>query len=389
MMRPPRLAFAAAAAALVLLAGGCGSTPAHGPRPAGAAPVPVSPLDTSLTTAAGTWATVDMGRSAAQYENFWQLLIRPAGATRWSLVTPPGTADNGGLVLAAGTGPAAITAFRPSQLLTYTPLSETARSGRAWTAISPLDAPLASTPAAIAEQPASGRLLALTTTGTAEEAGRSSADWRILASTRTIAATAAGRHCGLRALTAVAWTPLAGPLLAGRCARPGTAGVFAYESGTWRATGPALPPSLAGEAVTVLRLTTTQDQTAALLAVGSGRSASLVAAWSGRADGPWTLSAPLPLGRGALASASSGPDSTITVITAAGTGALTAAGEGTWRMLPALPPGTVTLAAGAGGLVEALAVHAATLTVWQLTRAGTTWSRSQVISVPIQYGSSG
>ena len=55
---------------------------------------------------------------------------RPA-ANRWKLVTPPGTADNGGLVLAAG-GPEMITAFRPSQDLTYTPLTQTSDGGQGW-----------------------------------------------------------------------------------------------------------------------------------------------------------------------------------------------------------------------------------------------------------------
>jgi hypothetical protein len=91
--------------------------------------VPASALNTSVSTAASTWAALEMGGSAAQHNNFWQLFVRPAGGTRWSLVTPPGTADNGGLVLAAGPGQALVTAFRPSQMLTFTPLSQTADNG--------------------------------------------------------------------------------------------------------------------------------------------------------------------------------------------------------------------------------------------------------------------
>jgi hypothetical protein len=387
-MRRPRAAGLAALTATGILAVGCGTGPGPGSRPAAAAHVPVSPLDTSVTTAAGTWATVDMGGSAAQYENFWQLLVRPADSTRWSLVTPTGTADNGGLVLAAGTGQIATTAFRPSQLLTFTPLSQTTNGGQAWSAITPLDAALAGTPAAIAMQPGSDRLLVLTTKGTAEEASPGSSDWHFLASARTIAATAAGRRCGLRTLTAVAWTLSASPLLAGTCSRPGTTGVFAYRSGTWQAAGPALPRYLAGQAVTVLRLTTSQDQTAALLALGAGRSVSVIAAWSGHGDSSWTLSSPLRLGGAFLASAASGPHGMIAVTTAAGTSALTAAADRTWRTLPALPSGTATIAVSAAGVVDALAVHASTLTVWQLLSAGPAWSRSQVIHVPIPYGSS-
>jgi hypothetical protein len=387
-MTRPRLTALGATAAAGILAAGCGTAPAPAAHPAVAAHVPASPLNTSLGAASGTWATVDMGGSAAQYENFWQLLVRPAGATRWSLVTPPGTADNGGLVLTAGTGSTAITAFRPSQLLTFTPLTQTADAGRTWSAISPLNAPLASTPDAIAVQPGSGRLLALTSTGAVEEAASDAADWHVLASARTIAATAVGRRCGLRALTAVAWAPSGGPLLAGRCSRPGTAGIFANSSGTWQAAGLALPPAMAGQAVTVLRLATDQDQTTALLTLGSGQSASLIAAWSSTGATTWKLSAPLRAGSAVLASASSGSDGSIAVTTARGTGALIAPGDSAWRTLPALPPGTATLATGPGGLVDALAVHAATLAVWQLPSGAAAWSKSQVVTVPIQYGSS-
>ena len=58
-----------------------------------------------------------MGGSAAAHNNFWQLFARPAGSTRWKLATPPGIADNGGLVVADAGGRSLITAFRPSQYL--------------------------------------------------------------------------------------------------------------------------------------------------------------------------------------------------------------------------------------------------------------------------------
>ena len=42
-----------------------------------------------------------MGGSAADHNNFWQLFVRPAGTGSWRLVTPPGVATNGGLVVAS------------------------------------------------------------------------------------------------------------------------------------------------------------------------------------------------------------------------------------------------------------------------------------------------
>ena len=68
----------------------------------------------------------------------------------------------------------------------------------------------------------------------------------------------------------------------------------------------------------------------------------------------------------------------------------TVAGPGApWRALPALPPGTATLAAGPAGGFDALAVDRTTMTVWQLAPGSAAWARAQAISVPVQFGSSG
>lgn len=120
-MRARRAAGALALAATVLAAG-CDSAAGSGQSAARAGP-PRGPalLATSLTTGTGTWAVAVMGGSAASHNNFWQLFVRPAGTTRWKLATPPGVADNGGLVMAYAGGRSLIAAFRPSQYLTYTP----------------------------------------------------------------------------------------------------------------------------------------------------------------------------------------------------------------------------------------------------------------------------
>jgi hypothetical protein len=271
--------------------------------PPGGAPF----LATSLATASGAWAVVVMGGSVASHNNFWQLFARPAGSSRWQLVTPPGTPDNGGLVL-ADTGGSLITGFRPSQYLTYTPLILTHDGGRAWSSTGPLDASLANVPDALAAVPGSGNLLALTADGAAELAAPELAapgytSWTTLATQRSLAATAAGRRCGLQDLTAAAFAPQGIPLLGGSCGRPGTTGIFADTGGTWHAAGPALPAALAGQSIHVLRLTSAASSTVALLTAGTGPGTSLLAAWS--SDGrQWTLATPLPLHGAALTSAS-------------------------------------------------------------------------------------
>jgi hypothetical protein len=62
---------------------------------------------------------------------------------------------------------------------------------------------------------------------------------------------------------------------------------------------------------------------------------------------------------------------------------------GTWQALPALPPGTATLAPEPAGGWDALAVHSTRLTIWQLRPGRTAWAAIQTLSVFIQFGSSG
>ena len=75
--------LAVACAGLIALAAGCGTQTASQTTPA--LQVTTAPLSTSLVTALGAWAITVMGGSAASENNFWQLFVRPAGVSRWSL----------------------------------------------------------------------------------------------------------------------------------------------------------------------------------------------------------------------------------------------------------------------------------------------------------------
>ena len=57
--------------------------------------------------------------------------MRIPGSTHWSLVTPPGVADNGGLVESASAG-AVVVGVVPSGLLRFSPLAQSAHSGGSW-----------------------------------------------------------------------------------------------------------------------------------------------------------------------------------------------------------------------------------------------------------------
>jgi len=381
----------AAAATLTGLAAiaGCGTAASGSAAP----PVPAgtAPLATSMTTTGGaTWAIVAMGGSAAAENRFWELFTRPAGGPsggQWKLVTPPGVADNGGLVAAGG--PASVTvAFRPSQGLTFSPLAVTSDAGKTWdTGL--LDAPVASVPDALAV--GDGTTLALLGDGAVEQGavnqgGGAGANWTRLAAPGVIASSAAGRRCQVTGLTAVAYTPSGTPLAAASCARPGVVGIFARSAGAWAAAGPAATGGLGGHPVAVVRLTGTATGDVALLRAGTGSAASLLAAWT--SDGAhWTTSSPIAAGAGQVTASGTGPGGAAWVLLADGRAYAISGPGATWRRLPAPPPGTATLAAGPGSAFEALTAAGTTLTVYRLSSAGS-WDKLQTIAVPIQYGSS-
>jgi hypothetical protein len=380
------LARGVLALACAYLAAGCGSQIA--PVTAPALRVQTAPLSTSLVTAQGTWAVTVMGGSAADENNFWQLFVRPAGATRWSLATPQGVADNGGLVAAGAAS--LVVGFRPSQGLAFSPLATSSDTGQHWTP-GLLDADLADVPDAMAVAP-SGQTLALLHDGGIEAAASAAAatagQWSRLTTLSALAASAPGRGCGLVAVNAVSFGQNNVPMAAGSCVRRGVAGVFADRGGAWQAAGPVLAAGFGGDQVQVLGLARTAGGNAALLVAGT----SLVAAWSD--GGRWTVSAPVaaagdePGNEQGVSASGFGPGGSMWVLLGGGR-AETIGGPGrSWQALPAPPTGTATLAPGSGSSsYDALAVAGSRLTVWRL--AAGAWAQVQMINVPITYGSSG
>ncbi len=83
-----RTAGGAVVIAACMLAAGCGSSPVTTP-PTTAVPAVAPPLTTASIDATGAgWAIVEMGDSAAQEDNFWELFVRPTGTSPWRLATP-------------------------------------------------------------------------------------------------------------------------------------------------------------------------------------------------------------------------------------------------------------------------------------------------------------
>jgi hypothetical protein len=383
-----RRVVAVVACLLTVLLAGCGSqaAPAAGPGIV----VRSAPLTTSLVSAQGAWAITAMGRPADARDTFWQLLRRPAGGGRWSLVTPPGVADNGGLVAAGGAGDKPLmVGVRPSQLLTFSPLAMSSDGGQNWTP-GLLDAVLADGPDALALG-ASGRILGLLRDGTIEASpsveAAAAGQWSQLTTLAALAASVPGRSCGLATLNAVLLGPDDIPIAAGSCLRPGVAGVFADHDGVWQAAGPALLHGHGADQVQVLGLARTSAGEAALLLAGT----DLLAAWQ---DGTrWTVSAPVRAA-GGIAASGFAPDGSVWVLLGSGRTETLGGPGAAWRALPPVPGGTTVLVPpvrakreqGPGGGYEAVAVSGSVLTVWRLGAGA--WVKEQVIDVPLNYGSS-
>ena len=309
-----------------------------------------------------------MGGPAASHDNFWQLFVRPAGTSKWHLVTPPGVASNGGLVIAGlGAGPV-VAGFRPSQDLSYSPLATTHDNGTAWTP-GLLDAGLADVPDALAAAP------------------RQRPPARA-AEQRRGRAVRPRRHRPGRN-----WPPAPGsrrargghPVPAGQPHRSGVQPIRGSHAGDdlrpprhrrrlrlrqrpWHPAGPALPGSYAHQRH---RAPAHHRPAAATTARCSRRAPAqrhaCSAAWPPTAapTGPCpsrcrcTARGSNPRHSGPAAR----PRSCLT-----GTGRNLTGRRPSWRPLPALPPGTATLAQARRGW-DALAVHRSRLTVWRLAPA--------------------
>ena len=386
------------ALAAVLLAG-CGSTPAADTTslPSASANLPIA---TSLADSAGTsWAVAELGGASAQHDNFWELFVRPARASAWHVVTPAGTASNGGLIMASD-GTSQFAAFRPSQSLTFSPLAETTNQGGSWSQGNLISPGLANVPDSLAAGPG-GQLLALSYTGTVHLGAHEGANWRSIASRDSLARSQAGRACGLASLSAVAFSGTGTPLLGGSCRTPGAVGLFTSAPAGWQRVDLALPPALRHVSVSVVGMATFSGRTTVLLAVGHGTSAGIVAAWSGPiGTNGWTVSPVLRVSVASLASQCVWPGGAAGLVLAGSRGETIAGPGASWHQLAPLPSRTATLALGQAGQLEALAGHGGTLTTWQLgAGSGVTpadagsgpasWKALQAIKVPIPYGSSG
>ena len=333
-----------------------------------------------------------MGELGDPSNTFWQLVHAPSGSSRWSVVTPEGVADNGGIV--AGVSPVSVdVGVLPSGLLRFSPLARSTDSGRTWNPAF-LPGALAAFPDALAGSPDGGGPALAVVGRSVLSAPAALSSWSRTTSVAALGAT--WPRCGATAIDAVAVAPEGGPMAATDCRRGGRVGIFTHAAGTWSASGAVLGGRLRQSSTEVLRLEPTGEQdTALVLATADGRR-SLVSLWS-EPRGRWTESGALTLpsgstvvstalgGTGTVAVLVSGPRGVVPFTTKPGT---------RWSRLPAPPRGTIAVAVGnaetadtVGGF-DAFTVSGTMLGVYTTTAADSAWARVESIRVPLAYGSS-
>jgi hypothetical protein len=338
-----------------------------------------------------------MGHLDDPLDTFWQLFRLSSGSNRWVLATPPGVASNGGLVASIAPSGSVLAGFEPTQDLLFSPLARSTDQGATW-APAILPGALAPAPDSLVAS-SDGQELALLRGGPGRvvESDAGMQSWKTVVSERTLATDPSASACGIEQFTAIglgaadsAGTGTAGtPVIGAACAHANHSGIFEQVGDDWVPVGPALPGAHLGQ-TEVIRLLSTPNGAAALVRAGTGSSATLFAMWSTDGLKHWTISAGLPLAGGILTS--TGTTTTGFVVAVTGADARRSASVVSpvatgWEHLVAPPAGTSTVVATPDGSFDALMASQSTLDVYMLGRGG--WSRTQVLSVPIQYGSSG
>lgn len=356
------------------------------------APGLVAPLSGSISTASVSAAVVQMGRNDGHHDLFWQLFTERSGSGRWRLATPPGVADNGGLVVSGAAPASVLVGFGASAGLTFSPMALSDDAGANW---SPGGLPdrVVTVPSAVALG-GSDRAAALVAGTTTEVLGRhgSLTNWSTVTSTRSLASVAAAKSCGVGAIHAVDLDPNGRILLGTSCARPGVVGLFTQSGSGWRLANLPVPRAATQEAFTVLRIGTVGSTVGGLLAGISRNGVDLYAAWGAVSSEAWAISRPLAIGTGAqIVASGDGPNASQFVIVRTGASqraeVVTAPGS-RWQSTSELPTGTATIAIEPNGVIDALVVADTTLTVLKHQGGGTGWSKTETVNVPIVFGSS-
>ena len=393
LTRPRRLATGMLFVLAVVLGAQASVSPAGAsygpPGKAEANPSSIAPLSGSVVTPSMSWATVLMGKNDGDFDLFWQLFAWKPSSSQWSLATPPGVADNGGLMIApSATGENGIVGFGVSQGLRFSPLAFTSDGAASWTP-GGLPSGLVEAPTVLGVNPFADTLALIGGKDPAvlrQDGGPTS--WKRLVSEAELRRTPAGRTCGLAALESVSYDPHGTPTVGVACREPDTPGVLVDSDSQWHLADIPVPTELTEDVFNTFRL----NNGSALLTGEKRGTTDVVAVWEPVGNQPWSMSPPLRLARASdLLASGEGPDTTQFVVVGRKGGSRQAeiiSGPGsTWQALPTLPTGTATIAFEPSGALVALSVKTTVCTVWQLGAQGS-WEPVQTIKVPIAFGSS-
>jgi hypothetical protein len=372
-------AVAAVVMAVVFSVGSLASTVAHTESTAGAVP-----LTAGMEIGSSTWLTMPMGNLKVASDTFWELFVdRSPG--RWSLVTPPGVASNGGLSLASNGSSGAIVGVHPSNRLTFSPLSVTSDFGRTYeNGLDPSGLP--SLPDAVADL--GGRYVAIAHDRQSLIAATSTTGrWATILTVTSLARTSVGGPCGITGFEAVA-TYRSLSVAALQCVRPGVVAIVAVSGGSEVGSRLALPASWNASAVSVVRLVGDADSLTVLLEGGPLDARGIIAATM--SGSRWSISSVDPLARGSdLRATAIGANGSAAILVRAVNGdeivAQVRAGA-LWRSQSELPAVAVAVAITSGGL-DLFAAESAKLLIYQ--EVASHFLLRQSIEVPIEFGSSG
>ena len=346
-------------------------------------------LRSAVSNQAGSWVVLPMGRLSDPDNTFWQLLYAPPGSLRWSVVTPPGVADNGGLV-AAVSGDSLVVAVLPSGLLRFSPLSTSSNGGASWSSAF-VPGAVAGRPDALAVDAGSDpRSFAVVSNRVATTSNFTS--WTSVASLATLRRAAPG--CAPRRIDAVTTSAAGQPVIGLTCARGGKVGLISDVGGRWSPMGPPLPEGLGAVSTSVVRLEIGASGTTALVSERGKSGTGLVVAWQDP-NGSWVQSSSLG-DRNRLLATSVSEDGMVAVLTGPPSDPAVSevAPGGRWTPEGKPPAGTAALAfaspaaAGTPGQLEAFTVTGTKLTVYAAAPVSAGWTKVSSSVVPLAYGSS-
>ena len=377
-----------------------------GITPATVANVPPATLSASTTTADQTTVVFAMGKFDEPANTFYELFTHKDGDTAWKLATPPGVADNGGLVVGSGAAGSLTAGFLPSADLTFSVLAHSVDGGAHWT---PGDIPgtLAAVPDALATG-VDGRVAAVLARPDQAviESDPVTKMWqRVVLPNQLDRATS---RCGVSAITAVAVTSANVPVVGAGCAHSSAVGLFVSKGPP--PSGAVAPPtgakwSLVGpvfggrtpSATSVVRLEAGLTGITGLAKGDVDGAVELMGLWgdTGATGGIGFTGSPalvLPSGWSLLSSGIGGGGGRgVTVLVGSGASRRVETTDGPgqpWVRLATAPTGT-TAVATVGNVTDAFVPSGTSLTVWSTTSGATSWTRVGRQSVPLPYGSSG